>query len=142
MLIEFDNLIMFFSEKYWHCWHACVRLSKADWQSTGNPFDVIRRHILFQLDPFNRTSCLQNEVSRLRKELAEKESQLSAKPAEKAVYDELSGLNILSQETSENVQERINLQKALFELEDTNLHNHAELQQLDDAIAKQQVRLA
>lgn len=81
-------------------------------------------------------------MSRLRKELAEKESQLSAKPAEKVVDDALSWLNILSQETGENVQERINLQKALYELEDTNLHNHAELQQLDDAIAKQQVRLA
>lgn len=81
---------------------------------------------------------LQNEVSRLRKELAEKESQLIAKPTEKSVDDEMSWLNILSQETSENVQERINLQKALFELEDTNVQNHTELQQLDDAIAKQQ----
>ncbi|KAI5684405.1 hypothetical protein M9H77_05633 [Catharanthus roseus] len=81
---------------------------------------------------------LQNEVGRLRKELAEKESQLSAKPTEKAVDDEMSWLNVLSQETSENVQERINLQKALFELEETNLHNRTELQQLDDAIANQQ----
>ncbi|CDP02664.1 unnamed protein product [Coffea canephora] len=81
---------------------------------------------------------LQNEVSQLRKELSEKESQLSAKPAEKSVDDEMSWLDGLSQETSENVQERINLQKALFELEETNLHNRTELQQLDDAIAKQQ----
>ncbi|EEF33489.1 Chromosome-associated kinesin KIF4A, putative [Ricinus communis] len=81
---------------------------------------------------------LQIEVCRLRKELANKESLLSVKPAEKAVDDELSWLNILSCETSENVQERINLQKALFELEETNLHNRIELQHLDDAIAKQQ----
>ncbi|KAF2295716.1 hypothetical protein GH714_033707 [Hevea brasiliensis] len=81
---------------------------------------------------------LQTEVCRLRKELAEKESQLSVKPAEKAVDDELSWLDILSRETSENVQERINLQKALFELEETNLRNRIELQHLDDAIAKQQ----
>ncbi|XP_057481190.1 kinesin-like protein KIN-8B isoform X2 [Actinidia eriantha] len=81
---------------------------------------------------------LQIEVCRLKKELAEKESQLCAKPSEKAVDDELSWLNLLSQETSENVQERINLQKALFELEETNLRNHTELQHLDDAIAKQQ----
>ncbi|KAL2522619.1 P-loop containing nucleoside triphosphate hydrolase superfamily protein [Forsythia ovata] len=81
---------------------------------------------------------LQSEVSRLRKELAEKDSQLSAKPTEKAADDELSWLNVLSQETSENVQERINLQKALFELEETNLRNRTELQHLDDAIAKQQ----
>lgn len=75
----------------------------------------------------------------MRKELAEKDSQLSAKPTEKAADDELSWLNLLSQETSENVQERINLQKALFELEETNLRNRTELQHLDDAIAKQQV---
>ncbi|KAF8410654.1 hypothetical protein HHK36_003186 [Tetracentron sinense] len=81
---------------------------------------------------------LQIEVCRLRKELAEKESQLSIKPAEKAVDDELSWLNVLSYETSENVQERINLQKALFELEETNLRNRSELQHLDDAIATQQ----
>lgn len=81
---------------------------------------------------------MQIEVCRLRKELAEKDSQLSV-TAEKAVDDELSWLNVLSHETSENVQERINLQKALFELEETNLRNRIELQQLDDAIAKQQV---
>ena len=78
----------------------------------------------------------------MKKELAEKESHLSVKPVpvEKAADDELSWLNDLSQETSENVQERINLQKALFELEETNLRNRTELQHLDDAIAKQQVR--
>lgn len=81
---------------------------------------------------------LQIEVCRLRKELAAKESQLNVKPAEKAADDELSGLNVLSHEISENVQERINLQKALFELEETNLRNRTELQHLDDAIAKQQ----
>lgn len=81
---------------------------------------------------------MQIEVCRLRKELAEKDSQLSV-TAEKAVDDELSWLNVLSHETSENVQERINLQKALFELEETNLRNRNELQHLDDAIAKQQV---
>ncbi|KAL5218323.1 hypothetical protein ABZP36_019007 [Zizania latifolia] len=83
---------------------------------------------------------LQVEVSRLKKELAEKEHQLSVKPTEKAADDELSWLNILSQETGENVQERINLQKALFELEETNKRNRMELQHLDDAIARQQVK--
>ncbi|ONK74518.1 uncharacterized protein A4U43_C03F7200 [Asparagus officinalis] len=82
---------------------------------------------------------LQVEVCQLRKELAKKDFQLSVKPFEKAADDELSWLNILSHETSENVQERINLQKALFELEETNLRNRIELQHLDDAIAKQQV---
>lgn len=81
---------------------------------------------------------LQIEVCRLRKELADKESQVSIKPADKAADDELSWLNLLSHETNENVQERINLQKALFELEETNIRNRIELQSLDDAIAKQQ----
>ncbi|KAL5556651.1 hypothetical protein UlMin_038887 [Ulmus minor] len=81
---------------------------------------------------------LQIEVCRLKKELADKESQLSVKPAEKAADDELSWLNILSHETGENVQERINLQKALHELEETNLRNRTELQHLDEAIANKQ----
>ncbi|KAK4760920.1 hypothetical protein SAY87_005813 [Trapa incisa] len=68
---------------------------------------------------------LQVEVCRLKKELAEKESQLSVRTTDKAAAadDELSWLNVLSCETSENVQERINLQKALFELEETNVRN-------------------
>ncbi|KAK9097058.1 hypothetical protein Sjap_022555 [Stephania japonica] len=82
---------------------------------------------------------LQIEVYRLKKELAEKESELSVKATEKSVEDELSWLNVLCQETNENVQERINLQKALFELEETDLRNRTELQHLDDAISKQQV---
>lgn len=83
------------------------------------------------------------EVCRLKKELAEKESQLSVRTNDKAAADdELSWLNVLSCETSENVQERINLQKALFELEETNIRNRTELQQLDDAIAKQQVHFS
>ncbi|CAD6214816.1 unnamed protein product [Miscanthus lutarioriparius] len=44
------------------------------------------------------------------------------------------------QETGENVQERINLQKALFELEETNKRNRMELQHLDDSIARHQVK--
>ncbi|KAK4367896.1 hypothetical protein RND71_011688 [Anisodus tanguticus] len=81
---------------------------------------------------------LQNEVSQLRKELADKETQLIAKPTEKASDDELSSLDTLSHETSENVHERINLQKALFEIEEMNISNRNELQNLDDAIVKQQ----
>lgn len=75
----------------------------------------------------------------MKKELAEKEHQLSVKPTEKAADSELSWLNVLSQETGENVQERINLQKALFELEETNKRNRMELQHLDDSIARHQV---
>ncbi|KAI4979954.1 hypothetical protein ZWY2020_016707 [Hordeum vulgare] len=79
------------------------------------------------------------DVSELKKELADKEHQLSVKPTEKAADNELSWLNVLSQETGENVWERINLQKALFELEETNKRNRMELQHLDDAIARPQV---
>lgn len=77
----------------------------------------------------------------MKTQLAEKETQLNTKPTERPVDDKLSWLNVLSQETSENVQERINLQKAVFELEETNLRNRIELQHLDDGIAKQQVIL-
>ncbi|KAK8967836.1 Kinesin-like protein FLA10 [Platanthera guangdongensis] len=84
---------------------------------------------------------LQMEVFHLRKELSDKESQVSVKPVEKASDDEIPWLNALSHETSENVQERINLQKALFELEETNLRNRIELQRLDDAIIRDEVGL-
>lgn len=69
------------------------------------------------------------------------EHQLNTKPTEKATDSELSWLNVyvLIQETCENVQELINLQKALFELEETNKHNRIELQHIDDAIARHQV---
>nr|GMD56729.1 kinesin-like protein KIN-8B isoform X1 [Ipomoea batatas] len=81
---------------------------------------------------------LQNEVSQLRKEVADNESQLNAKPTEKNMDDELSWLDMLSHETSENVHDRINLQKALFEVEEINIRNRTELQHLDDAIAREQ----
>jgi len=81
--------------------------------------------------------CDQVEVSQLRRELADKESQLSARnpEKEKSADDELSWLDVLSHDINENVEEIINLQKALFELEDMNLHNRLELQQLDELIA-------
>ncbi len=81
--------------------------------------------------------CDQVEVSQLRRELADKESQLSARypEKEKSADYELSWLDVLSHDINENVEERINLQKALFELEDMNLHNRLELQQLDELIA-------
>ncbi|KAK9749682.1 hypothetical protein RND81_02G143200 [Saponaria officinalis] len=81
---------------------------------------------------------LQTEVCRLKKELAEKESQLKINPVEKSADVELSWLNVVSREISENIQERINLQKAVLELEETNLHNRLELQRLDEEISQQQ----
>jgi hypothetical protein len=38
------------------------------------------------------------------------------------------------QEINENVEERINLQKALFELEDINVCNQYELQSIEDML--------
>ncbi|MCO5583494.1 hypothetical protein L7F22_037405 [Adiantum nelumboides] len=81
---------------------------------------------------------LQAEVSLLRKELEEKEVQLTGLSTGKYLEDGLSWLDTLSSDINENVEDRINLQKALFELEDKNSHNHCELQQLDNEIAKYQ----
>lgn len=81
---------------------------------------------------------LQAEVSLLKKELEEKEVQLNGLSTGKFHEDGLSWLDTLSCDINENVEERINLQKALFELEDKNSHNHCELQQLDNEIAKHQ----
>lgn len=74
----------------------------------------------------------------MRRELADKETLLSARTPEKekSADDELSWLDMLSHDINDNVEERINLQKALFELEDMNLHNRAELQRLDELIAE------
>mgnify|MGYP000140797259 FL=1 len=82
---------------------------------------------------------MQNEVSLLKKELEEKEVQLNGLSTGRNQNDGLSWLNTLSHDINENVEERINLQKALFELEDKNSYNHYELQQLDNEIAKHQV---
>ncbi|KAJ7534867.1 hypothetical protein O6H91_12G007600 [Diphasiastrum complanatum] len=82
---------------------------------------------------------LQVEVSQLRRELADKETILNLRTPEKTSDDELSWLDALSHDINENVEERVNLQKALFELEDMNMRNRAELQQLDELIAEQQI---
>ncbi|KAJ7546786.1 hypothetical protein O6H91_08G054500 [Diphasiastrum complanatum] len=81
---------------------------------------------------------LQVEVSQLRRELAEKETILNSRTPDKTSNDELSWLDALSHDINENVEERVNLQKALFELEDMNTRNRAELQRLDELIAEQQ----
>jgi len=47
------------------------------------------------------------------------------------IHDD-SWLDELSEDINENVEERINLQKALFELEDMNIQNKCELVALDD----------
>ncbi|KAG1677565.1 hypothetical protein FOA52_014463 [Chlamydomonas sp. UWO 241] len=44
----------------------------------------------------------------------------------------LASIDVLVQEMNDNIEERINLQKALFEIEDANVCNKYELNQLDD----------
>lgn len=48
----------------------------------------------------------------------------------------------MAAEINENVEERINLQKALFELEDLNVCNKFELKQLDECLATGKKRTA
>ncbi|GAQ83814.1 Kinesin-like protein [Klebsormidium nitens] len=78
---------------------------------------------------------LQIEVQTLRKQLTEKDTQLTARDS-KSEDAELAWLDVLSTEISENVDERINLQKALFELEDITLENRNEVEQIEAAIAR------
>jgi hypothetical protein len=118
------------------CWHNSESVNSAlfvlGWCGLGllNVHNCLIVLLKFQF-------ALQVEVTQLRMELADKETQLSARTTDKgkSVDDELSWLDVLSHDINENVEERINLQKALFELEDMNLHNRAELQQLDELIA-------
>jgi kinesin family protein 18/19 len=48
--------------------------------------------------------------------------------------DALAWIDGLVQEVNDNIEERINLQKALFELEDINVCNQYELQNLEDML--------
>ncbi|KAF6258961.1 hypothetical protein COO60DRAFT_1058731 [Scenedesmus sp. NREL 46B-D3] len=52
-----------------------------------------------------------------------------------AEAETLAWIDALAQEINENVEERINLQKALFELEDINVCNQYELQHIEDVLA-------
>ncbi|KAG2429201.1 hypothetical protein HYH02_014133 [Chlamydomonas schloesseri] len=80
---------------------------------------------------------LQSEVQDLRGQLVEREAATarappgSSKPAssEEAL---LVLIGKLVEEMNDNIEERINLQKALFEIEDANLYNKHELSQLDE----------
>eukprot|EP00882_Tetradesmus_deserticola_P018445 GHRQ01019812.1.p1 GENE.GHRQ01019812.1~~GHRQ01019812.1.p1 ORF type:complete len:481 (+),score=188.00 GHRQ01019812.1:664-2106(+) len=51
-----------------------------------------------------------------------------------AEAETLAWIDALAQEINENVEERINLQKALFELEDINVCNQYELQHIEDVL--------
>jgi len=72
---------------------------------------------------------LQSEVARLKTQLANKDSltrpnetQMTARCSAGATFSEI-WLDALSDDINENVEERINIQKALFELEDINAQN-------------------
>ena len=52
-----------------------------------------------------------------------------------AEADTLAWIDNLVQEVNENIEERINLQKALFELEDINVCNQYELQNLEEMLS-------
>lgn len=75
----------------------------------------------------------QAEVQNLRSQLDDRSSAQSAAqcPGE---ADQISWIDALATEINENVEERINLQKALFELEDLNVCNKFELKNLEECL--------
>ena len=88
---------------------------------------------------------LQREVYELKTELKDKDpvpkpSRGPGAPGGAGVEEEpdseLSWLDALSNDININVEARINLQKALFELEDTNVQNKSEMMQIDEAVAE------
>lgn len=75
----------------------------------------------------------QAEVQDLKSQLSEAETAPAASGrVRSSEEDVLSLIGSLVGEMNENIEERINLQKALFEIEDTFLTNKAELKQLEE----------
>ena len=75
---------------------------------------------------------LQTEVKQLKNELSTK--NLGVSRQSESDDNERSFLDLLSNEINENIEERINLQKALFELEDINVQNRYELHHVDEQL--------
>ncbi|KXZ53067.1 hypothetical protein GPECTOR_8g60 [Gonium pectorale] len=77
---------------------------------------------------------LQSEVQDLRAQLIERENARPLGIAKPRTSEEdlLVLIGKLVEEMNENIEERINLQKALFEIEDANLYNKHELSQLEE----------
>jgi kinesin family protein 18/19 len=84
---------------------------------------------------------LQSEVQDLRSALAERQvaapsavpGALAVPGAHRSTEEELlTCIDSLVQDMHENIEERINLQKALFEIEDANVFNRYELRQLEE----------
>ncbi|CAD7701798.1 unnamed protein product, partial [Ostreobium quekettii] len=77
---------------------------------------------------------LQAEVQNLRSQLHERSSFQGAQPAP-GEADQIAWIDALATEINENVEERVNLQKALFELEDLNVCNKFELKNVEDHLS-------
>ncbi|GFR44052.1 hypothetical protein Agub_g5212, partial [Astrephomene gubernaculifera] len=77
---------------------------------------------------------LQSEVQDLRAQLIEREAAVPPGVAKPRTSEEdlLVLIGKLVEEMNDNIEERINLQKALFEIEDANLYNKHELSQLEE----------
>jgi kinesin family protein 18/19 len=70
---------------------------------------------------------LQSKVARLKTQLANKEASITnerlSQVSQNAASVTESWIDALSDDINENVEERINIEKALFELEDINAQN-------------------
>ena len=77
---------------------------------------------------------LQTEVKQLKYELSAKNVNNVSSRQSESDDSERSFLDLLSNEINENIEERINLQKALFELEDINVQNRYELHHVDEQL--------
>mmetsp|Transcript_11268 Transcript_11268/g.28907 ORF Transcript_11268/g.28907 Transcript_11268/m.28907 type:complete len:941 (+) Transcript_11268:278-3100(+) len=77
---------------------------------------------------------LQTEVQQLKNQLEQQPTPSEAETAREETQDQIQmkWLDNLSSELNENTEERINLQKALYELEDMNVCIKCELQQLEN----------
>eukprot|EP01023_Acetabularia_acetabulum_P049398 TRINITY_DN5272_c0_g3_i1.p1 TRINITY_DN5272_c0_g3~~TRINITY_DN5272_c0_g3_i1.p1 ORF type:complete len:807 (-),score=147.37 TRINITY_DN5272_c0_g3_i1:260-2680(-) len=80
---------------------------------------------------------LQQEVQNLRVQLEQSNSNSSSENDADGGNEEaqmMAWLDSLANEINENVEERINLQKALYELEDTNVQNKLLVQHLEEVM--------
>ncbi|GAX81643.1 hypothetical protein CEUSTIGMA_g9071.t1 [Chlamydomonas eustigma] len=75
---------------------------------------------------------LQVEVQDLKMQLSERPRSATALEASSTESDVLAFIDTLVQEMNDNIEERINLQKALFEIEDANIFSKYELKQLEE----------
>ena len=73
----------------------------------------------------------QSEVQDLKSQLSERHTPLPG-VSRSHEADTLALIDSLVQEMNDNIEERINLQKGLFEIEDANLYNKYELKQLEE----------